>query len=240
MKRIAGLLAGIALCAAAQAAAAQAPVPAVHTHAAADSVSTALAVFIGDVVNSTLADHTRMGFAIDRVAFVDRLADYLKGQPQAFDSRSAKEFLNSVYASMTPAEPEALPAADPAIENEVLAKADAEPGARTLPSGTVVLALAEGTGPMATEDGIIEMRYTGTLSDGRVFDKVRDDEAALDFPVAALAPGLTEALLSGLMRSGGKYRVTVPASAAYGDTGIPGKIPPGATLTFDIELCDAE
>lgn len=207
--------------------------------AAADSTSAALAVFIGGVVDGTLADHARMGFDVDRAAFISCLADYLSGKPAGMDANEAKDYLNRLYASMQPAEPEPLAPADAQAQTEFVAAAASRPGARVLPTGTVVEVLKEGTGAAPQEDGIVEMRYRGVFADGRVFDEVPPEEAPLDFPVAALTPGLIEALTSG-MRSGGIYRVTLPPDAAYGAQGIPGSIPPGAALEFTIDLISAE
>ena len=40
------------------------------------------------------------------------------------------------------------------------------------------------------------------------------------------------------MKKGEKAQVVCPSSAAYGDRGQPPDIPPGATLSFEVELLD--
>lgn len=206
-----------------------------------DSITTALAVFIGNVVNETLNDHERMGFTIDREQFLSRLTGFLSGQEAPMTAPEAQAFLQKEYNSVMPSNTVAeLSASDPVRELEFLIEATNAPGAKVLDSGTVVETIVEGTGTAPHPAGFVEVRYRGVLSDGTVFDEITEGEQALTLPVDELTPGLTDALTSGILRSGGKYRLTLPASAAYGDEGVPGVIPAGATLQFELELINAE
>jgi FKBP-type peptidyl-prolyl cis-trans isomerase len=47
-------------------------------------------------------------------------------------------------------------------------------------------------------------------------------------------PGWESGLVG--MKQGGRRRLTIPPELAYGKEGRGEKIPPGSTLTFDIEL----
>jgi FKBP-type peptidyl-prolyl cis-trans isomerase len=40
------------------------------------------------------------------------------------------------------------------------------------------------------------------------------------------------------MKKGGRSQVVCPAALAYGDRGSPPVIPPGSTLSFEVELLD--
>ena len=56
--------------------------------------------------------------------------------------------------------------------------------------------------------------------------------------VSRFVPGVREGLTT--MYEGGKRILLVPPELAFGDTGVPGRIPPNATLIFEIELLSIE
>lgn len=116
----------------------------------------------------------------------------------------------------------------------LLANAAKAPGALLLPSGVVVETVSAGNGPELTRNDRVKMRYTGKLPDGTVFDSMSDDDEPIDSPVSQFVAGMTEGLTH--MQRGGRYILTLPAAAAYGEHGVQGVIPPNCALQFDITL----
>ncbi|MFQ8887069.1 MAG: FKBP-type peptidyl-prolyl cis-trans isomerase [Bilophila wadsworthia] len=70
---------------------------------------------------------------------------------------------------------------------------------------------------MAVKDGnTVRVHYTGTFSDGEVFDSSREREP-LEFTIGdgSLIPGFEDALLG--HNAGDRFTVTIPADEAYGN-----------------------
>ena len=80
----------------------------------------------------------------------------------------------------------------------------------------------------------VEVHYSGWLLDGTRFDSTHERGQPLIFGLDQVIEGWTEGLQS--LRAGGRRKLIVPASLGYGDVGVPGVIPAGATLVFDVEL----
>jgi len=96
-----------------------------------------------------------------------------------------------------------------------------------------------GTGPEATAGMTITVNYTGTLTDGTVFDSSykRQEPFTLTLGVGQVIPGWDQGLEG--MKVGGKRTLTIPPELAYGSQGAGSTIPPNATLIFQVELLSA-
>ncbi|XP_071103494.1 uncharacterized protein [Haliotis cracherodii] len=87
----------------------------------------------------------------------------------------------------------------------------------------------------------LKMHYTGTLaSDGSKFDSSHDRSEPFEFQIGVgqVIKGWDEGLLD--MCVGEKRTLTIPSDLGYGETGSGDKIPPGATLKFDVEMVDIQ
>ena len=104
------------------------------------------------------------------------------------------------------------------------------------PSGVVIRTITPGTGASPTADDVVKVHYEGKLIDGTVFDSSLKRGEPAEFPLKGVVPCWTEALQK--MKKGEKAQVVCPSTVAYGDRGSPPVIPPGATLSFEVELLD--
>jgi FKBP-type peptidyl-prolyl cis-trans isomerase FkpA len=114
-----------------------------------------------------------------------------------------------------------------------LEKAAAAPGAVKTPSGLIYREVQAGTGASPAVTDTVKVNYRGTLVNGTEFDSSYSRHEPTQFPLKGVIPCWTEGLQK--MKVGGKAVLTCPSSIAYGDRGQP-PIPPGATLTFEVEL----
>lgn len=128
-------------------------------------------------------------------------------------------------------------------ENPTTAAEEAAPPAApasrvvTTSSGLQYEDLVVGDGRMAEAGMQAVVHYTGTFPDGRQFDSSHDRGQPYPFRLGAgvVIRGWDEGIAG--MRVGGKRRLVIPPALAYGPDGR-GRIPPNATLHFDVELVD--
>lgn len=98
---------------------------------------------------------------------------------------------------------------------------------------------AVGIGKKAKSGRAVSVHYTGTLyPGGEKFDSSLDRGQPFEFDLGAgqVISGWDEGVVG--MREGGKRVLLIPGNLAYGHRGIPGVIPPDATLKFEVELLE--
>lgn len=100
--------------------------------------------------------------------------------------------------------------------------------------------LTVGTGDTAVAGKSVSVNYVGTLTDGTKFDSSYDRGTPFSFTLGAgeVIKGWDQGVTG--MKVGGKRRLTIPSDLAYGDSGVSGIIPGGATLVFEVELLKVE
>eukprot|EP00010_Vexillifera_abyssalis_P006135 CAMPEP_0201551736 /NCGR_PEP_ID=MMETSP0173_2-20130828/9179_1 /ASSEMBLY_ACC=CAM_ASM_000268 /TAXON_ID=218659 /ORGANISM="Vexillifera sp., Strain DIVA3 564/2" /LENGTH=425 /DNA_ID=CAMNT_0047962065 /DNA_START=9 /DNA_END=1286 /DNA_ORIENTATION=+ len=107
--------------------------------------------------------------------------------------------------------------------------------------GVIKKITQEGKGKATPPSGKeVTVHYTGTLEDGTKFDSSRDRNDPFKFKLGAgqVIKGWDVCVAS--MLKGERCTVTLQSEYGYGANGSPPKIPPKATLIFDIELLDWE
>lgn len=141
--------------------------------------------------------------------------------------------------------------ANKVIGEQYLKENKTREGVFTTESGLQYRVLKEGTGKQPGVHDRVRCNYEGRFTDGKIFDssykekvtvlneaegqvQVEKEGHPVDFGLDQVIPGWCEGVH--LMKEGAVYEFTIPARLAYGDRGIPGRIPGNSVLVFEVEL----
>ncbi len=102
-------------------------------------------------------------------------------------------------------------------------------------SGLFYEYMTNGSGQKPKISDQVTVHYHGTLVDGTVFDSSVLRGTPSSFPMSGVITGFSTGLTK--LRQGGKIRLYIPPSLAYGDNPrAGGVIKPGDILIFEVEL----
>ena len=179
----------------------------------------------------------RQAIDVDAALLAEGIRDVLGGGTLRLGENEVRETVMAFQRDLMNKQQEAqkVKAEKAKAEGETFLAANGKKeGVVTLPSGLQYRIVTEGSGASPKATDTVTVHYRGRLTDGTEFDSSYKRNEPTSFPVTGVIPGWTEALQ--LMKVGSKWELFIPARLAYGDRGAGGVIPPGATLTFEVEL----
>ena len=194
------------------------------------------------------SDKDKISYAIGQEIAQSIKRDNLDIDPAMLAS-SLKDGLNGKTPALTPEEMRAAmmlmqtnnqkKMADLASKNKeagaaFLAANKSKPNIKTLENGLQYEVLKDAPkGKKATPTSTVTVHYTGTLTNGEVFDSSRTRGTPAEFNLGQVIPGFKFGI--SLMTEGSSYRLFIPSDLGYGPQGNP-KIPPNSVLIFEVEL----
>lgn len=104
-------------------------------------------------------------------------------------------------------------------------------------SGLYYEIIDPGSGVPPSLSSVVKVTYTGKLLNGQVFDQLNTPPAqgwSLSSLIAGWQIGLP------LIAPGGRIKLIIPSSLAYGCRGVSGAIPGNSILFFDVTLVEVQ
>src|ERR1044071_9533601 len=110
-----------------------------------------------------------------------------------------------------------------------------EPKEVTTPTGLKYTDLKVGEGEAARSGDVVDVHYTGWLTDGTKFDSSVDRKQPFTFKLGAgqVIAGWDQGVA--VMKVGGKRKLTIPPGLAYGNRAVGGGITANSTLVVAVE-----
>ncbi len=163
---------------------------------------------------------------------------------QSVDVATTSPYEVSITTEPAPSPAPALRSKDDVVKEEPapLPKESPKETAPVLPapvtqaSGLKIETLTRGSGPGAKTGDTVSVDYTGSFTDGKVFDSSipRGEPFTLTLGAGQVIKGWDQGIVG--MQVGETRKLTIPPELAYGTRGYPGAIPPNSTLVFEVTL----
>jgi FKBP-type peptidyl-prolyl cis-trans isomerase len=172
-----------------------------------------------DVVNAVV-----VGTVIDSIRIIREGAKAKKFKAD----EAAFQALEKKTAALNEAKKKKAVAGDEALRKKAI----------KTPSGLMYVVTRPGAGPKPAPGAKVKVHYAGRLTDGTEFDNsyTRGQPIEIQIGSGMVIPGWDEGIM--MMQKGEKRTLFIPGELGYGPQGYPPRIPPNATLVFDVELVD--
>lgn len=130
-----------------------------------------------------------------------------------------------------------IPSNEAAAVQATTTQSAATQTAPTMPTELQAADEVVGTGAIAAAGDTVTVNYVGSLAGGTIFDaSANHGNAGFTFTLGArqVIKGWDEGIVG--MKEGGKRKLIIPPSLAYGNQAIGNVIPANSTLLFEVEL----
>lgn len=178
---------------------------------------------------------SRLGLSDEEMkAFAKGIDAARSNQDLDVDLQAVGPMISQFVQTKFEAHMENLQAAEEAKSEVYWTEILAQDGVQSLESGLAYTIIEPGSTVKPTATDTVRVHYTGKLVDGTVFDTSEGGGpfvSRLDEMIEGWTQGVP------LIGEGGSIKLFIPAKLGYGDAGS-GRIPPGATLVFDVELIE--
>jgi len=123
------------------------------------------------------------------------------------------------------------------VDNDIIQQfiLDNNLNAESTESGLYYVIEVPGTGENPTVSSNVTVAYTGSLTDGSIFDQSNSN--GITFPLSGVIQGWQEGIP--LFKEGGSGILLIPSALGYGSQSV-GSIPANSVLIFDVNLIDVD
>ena len=195
----------------------------------------AAGISLGQDILNLLNERKMWGVDVDNKIILAGIIDTFTGQPQLAKDELRAALQESEKAANTAREKAML----------VLIKKDEafidhfkkQKGTLQSPSGFWYRVEHVGDSPVE-DNAIVEIVVKESLTDGTVIQDMDLSGKVLSQPLEAYPPLFREAI--GYLRNHGSVTLVVPPELAYGEAGYPPRIPPRATMIYELRVVDVK